>query len=756
MNSKDCLSTLLCIGLGTSVATPAGADPQVTVACYYFGQYHPNDPRNEKTKGKGWSEWELLKAAKPRFPGHQQPKVPLWGYEDESDPRVMAKKIDAAADHGIDAFIFDWYHYNDGPFLDRTINEGFLKASNNGRIRFGLMWANHDWIGNLFPYKKGEPQDVLYPGAVTPENFDRICDHVIRDYFSHPSYWKIDGKPYFSYYDLTRLLEGFGSMEATRAGLDRFRAKAKAAGHPGLHLNAVVWGRPNLPGEKVPADPAGLVRGLGFDSVTSYVWIHHAEMPGQVTDYDFMRDRYFEYWNEADATFDVPYIPNVTMGWDPSPRCDQSDPLVPSGYPFTNTIGGNTPERFGKALAMTRDRLLAQASGPRILNINCWNEWTEGSYLEPDTIHGMQYLEAVKQVSGGDPAQARPSGDFSDWPAGCSPAEVGKRVSENIIARKFEFEQGDWKVVIYPEICAWYGALNVAKLSGDDDLRERLIRRFDRFLTPEGAAHISQSDHVDFRVFGVVPLEIHIQTKDTKCLEIGQGLADAQWATPTADGITHEARYWVDDMFMIPALQVQAFRATGDSKYLDRAALAMAAYLDKLQQPNGLFFHAADSPFYWSRGNGWYAAGMAKLLGELPADHPKRARILAGYQAMMSSLLKYQSEGGLWRQLLDEPESWLETSGTGMFTYAMVTGVKRGWLDEKTYGPAAHKAWLALIAELDGDNNLKNVCVGTNKAFQEVGADLDKQLEFYLARPRMTGDLHGQAPILWTAAELLR
>ena len=123
---------------------------------------------------------------------------------------------------------------------------------------------------------------------------------------------------------------------------------------------------------------------------------------------------------------------------------------------------------------------------------------------------------------------------------------------------------------------------------------------------------------------------------------------------------------------------------------------------------------------------------------------------------MMSSLLKYQSEGGLWRQLLDEPESWLETSGTGMFTYAMVTGVKRGWLDEKTYGPAAHKAWLALIAELDGDNNLKNVCVGTNKAFQEVGADLDKQLEFYLARPRMTGDLHGQAPILWTAAELLR
>ena len=71
-------------------------DSDITVASYYFGQYHPNDPRNMKVRGGEWSEWELIKAAKPRFPGHQQPKVPLWGYEDESDPNVMAKKIDAA------------------------------------------------------------------------------------------------------------------------------------------------------------------------------------------------------------------------------------------------------------------------------------------------------------------------------------------------------------------------------------------------------------------------------------------------------------------------------------------------------------------------------------------------------------------------------------------------------------------------------------------------------------------------------------
>ena len=103
-------------GAGTTNASPA-TNP-ITVVSYYFGNYHPGDPRNTKTKGATWSEWELVKNAKPRFPGHHQPHVPLWGYQDESDPVVMANKINAAADHGISAFIFDWYYYNDGPFLN--------------------------------------------------------------------------------------------------------------------------------------------------------------------------------------------------------------------------------------------------------------------------------------------------------------------------------------------------------------------------------------------------------------------------------------------------------------------------------------------------------------------------------------------------------------------------------------------------------------------------------------------------------------
>ncbi|HRY51836.1 MAG TPA: glycoside hydrolase family 99-like domain-containing protein, partial [Candidatus Paceibacterota bacterium] len=321
-----------------------------------------------------------------------------------------------AADHGIDAFIFDWYHYEDGPFLDRTVNEGFLKAKNNGRIKFAFMWANHDWIKNLFPYSKGDPQAVLYPGKVSPAGFDRIADHLLKDYFRHPSYWRIEGKPYFSFYDLGKLLESFGSVPATRAALDAFRAKAVRAGLSGLHLNAVVWGQPILPGEKVPADPAKLVRDLGFDSVTSYVWIHHFGMPQPQTDYDVVRDGYFRYWDQARILFGVPYYPNVSMGWDPSPRCDQRQTMDNSGYPFTSVIVGNTPEKSESALRLTQERLLADPKGPRILNINCWNEWTEGSYLEPDTVHGTKYLEAVRAVfgvraadSGRKPASPRPA-----------------------------------------------------------------------------------------------------------------------------------------------------------------------------------------------------------------------------------------------------------------------------------------------------------------------------------------------------------
>jgi hypothetical protein len=365
------------------------------VGAYYFGNYHL-DPRNEAVHGPSWTEWELVKRAVPRFPGHPQPRVPLWGYEDEADPRVFARKIDAAADHGIDYFIFDWYAYDDGFFLNRCLDEGYLGAPNCERAKFCLMWANHDWI-DIHPAKAHQKPDLLYPGRVAPQTFDRLMDQIILRYFKHPSYWGIGGCPYFSIYELGKFVASFGSVPAARAALDEFRSRAQRAGLPGLHLNAVLWGQPILPGETVPTDPGRLLETLGFDSFTSYVWIHHVRLPDfPATAYGDVRERYLEYWQRIASEIPRLYFPNVTMGWDSSPRTVQSDVFCNLGYPFMPTLVQNTPEAFREALGQVKARLAEQPS--KILNINAWNEWTEGSYLEPDTAHGYAYLEAIKAV----------------------------------------------------------------------------------------------------------------------------------------------------------------------------------------------------------------------------------------------------------------------------------------------------------------------------------------------------------------------
>ena len=219
--------------------------------------------------------------------------------------------------------------------------------------------------------------------------------------------------------------------------------------------------------------------------------------------------------------------------------------------------------------------------------------------------------------------------EFQKWPAGASPKEVGKRVTERFLAQpNATYRKVGFDHIIYPEVVAWYGALTFSQLNGSKDLSQRLITRFDTLVKDEPNM-IPKPNHVDNTVFAAVPLEIYIQTKQQTYLDLGKSLADAQWANPTPEGLTNQTRFWIDDMYMITMAQVQAYRATGDPTYIDRAALEMTAYLDKIQQPNGLFYHAPDVPFFWSRGNGWFAAGLAELLTSLPAKHPHRARIMA-------------------------------------------------------------------------------------------------------------------------------
>ncbi|QNL48012.1 glycoside hydrolase family 88 protein [Olivibacter sp. SDN3] len=308
--------------------------------------------------------------------------------------------------------------------------------------------------------------------------------------------------------------------------------------------------------------------------------------------------------------------------------------------------------------------------------------------------------------------------------------------------------------ITYPDVCTWLGALWFAQSTKNENFTKRLEERFIPLMTVDSTLQ-PPKNHVDNNVFGAVPLELYLQTEKTNYLDTGLDYADTQWEAPEdateeeltwADkGYSWQTRIWIDDMFMITAIQAQAYRATDNRKYIDRAAAEMVMYLDEIQQPNGLFYHSPDTKFFWGRGNGWMAVGMAELLRILPDDNPNRSRILEAYLKMMETLKELQGEDGMWHQLLDDPDAWNETSGSAMFTYSMIIGVKNGWLDEKEYAEVARKAWLTLVTYINENNEVTEVCEGTN---------IKDDRQYYLDRKRIVGDLHGQAPMIWCAHAL--
>ncbi len=394
------LPALLC-GACSDSKVPAGDD--ITVAVYYFPGYHTREAGDlpyDHRHGNEWTEWELVQEARPRFEGHQQPNVPLWGYEDERDPAVMSRKIAAAADHGIDVFIFDWYYFDEGPFLNRALDEGFLGAPNSGRLDFALMWANHTW-SDIFPITGGETPEPIHPGRVSPETFDKIGAILVNQYFTQPNYWKIDGKPYFSIYDVPTFLSIFDTQEELRAGMDRWEEKARAAGLRGIHWNMVIHGNPTLVDDS-HISRAEVFRELGINSGSSYMTFHQVDMPERETDLNALQADYLTFWAEHKKELGLPYIYNVTKGFDPSPRTNQQTEwsLEKWTYPYWNTISGNDPAGFKKALERTRDSILADPATPNILILAAWNEWTEDCYIEPDTVDGMGHLEAIREVFG--------------------------------------------------------------------------------------------------------------------------------------------------------------------------------------------------------------------------------------------------------------------------------------------------------------------------------------------------------------------
>lgn len=385
----SCWAALSCLAF-PSCGESGPPAARYDVAAFVWPAYH-NDPRFAEIGifPDGVGEWEAVYKAHPKFEGHRQPNVPLWGYLDEADPRVQEKKINTALEYGVNTFIFDWYWYDDRPFLEDVLNKGFLRAKNNRKMKFYLMWANHVMTSYL-DAANPDKSKVYWPEPVTPEIFDRITDHLIEDYFKLPNYYKIDGKPVFSIYETSTFIREMGGEEQAVAALDRFRQKCVEAGLPGVHIQPVLW-------FLLPATSTGMagdtsvsqqntVRRFGFESLTNYQWCHLAPAD---RDYQEWGDMASAYYEKFDREFDVPYFPHVSIGWDPNPR-------YPEGV--QPCVTGSTQERFEAFLRRAKAYVDAHPDQPPLITINAWNEWAEGSCLEPDSLNGYGYLEAVKRV----------------------------------------------------------------------------------------------------------------------------------------------------------------------------------------------------------------------------------------------------------------------------------------------------------------------------------------------------------------------
>jgi len=314
------------------------------------------------------------------------------------------------------------------------------------------------------------------------------------------------------------------------------------------------------------------------------------------------------------------------------------------------------------------------------------------------------------------------------------PDEIGKSVVSHIVKQRVK-----WR---YQRVCAYYGACRFSESIGDESILQQMEACYTPFLVGKRKP---RTGHVDYNVFGIWPFEMYRQTGNEQYLNLAKELADDEFKSPREDGLSAYTRFWVDDMYMVGSLQAQAHKSTHNKVYLDRAALTLQVYCDSLQKDNGLFFHREDVPFYWGRGNGWAAAALTEVLMALPEDHVHYQSLLGSYKKMMASLKDLQGEDGMWHQLLDYPDSYPETSCTGMFLFAMASGLKKELLPESEYKTTVIRAWNALASYVDDKGKTRNVCIGTNAKNSEW---------HYLKRLRKRGDFHGQAAVLWATTAM--
>ncbi|HXI00715.1 MAG TPA: glycoside hydrolase family 88 protein [Sphingobacteriaceae bacterium] len=280
-------------------------------------------------------------------------------------------------------------------------------------------------------------------------------------------------------------------------------------------------------------------------------------------------------------------------------------------------------------------------------------------------------------------------------------------------------ERTEWSTYYRMNILDDYGALSAAIL----DLNELVNRDDYRTYTQKAANHTQK---------GLLRLK------------------DGTWSRDRPRNMT----VWADDLYMGVPFMARMGRITGNKKYFDDAIKQVENFTRLLYNPStNLYYHCYYNDVemtgvaHWLRCNGWVVLAQTELLNNLPKDHPKRKELIANLLRQIIGYSRYQdNKSGLWHQLIDKQDSYLETSGTAMFTYAVARAVNEGWIN-KSYLSIAENGWKGVASKITAKGEIEDVCIGTG---------ISESIAFYYERPTKLNDYHAIGAVLLAGTEMIR
>jgi hypothetical protein len=354
------------------------------IVAYVYPGWHAT-PERDAGFHPGFTEWELVESCRPRFEGHAQPRVPLLGPYDDRDPREVGRRVRLAREHGVDALAYGLFWCRGKRVFEDALDLGFLRSSEGASMPFSVMWANR-MPRRVLPVRRADLPVIEEARLVRSDvdDFVALVTFVAERYFARPNYLTVGGRSYFSIFDTSFFLRELG-LAAAREAIARARDALRTRGARDLHLAAIEPG----------GDVIGLLREVGFDSVTNYVLLPDWKGP-YLQDYAEQAARAAARWSTFASQSSLPYMPSVSPGWDATPRGADFGLARPTKYPWWPVVVGERPELFREALERAVRFARTELADDALVFIASLNEWSEGHYLEPDTRFGNGWLEAVR------------------------------------------------------------------------------------------------------------------------------------------------------------------------------------------------------------------------------------------------------------------------------------------------------------------------------------------------------------------------